>query len=143
MPADQCPLEEGDRIDHKIFGFGTVHGEPVATVRPNHQARGGVEPAGWRVSIKWDDLSRSDSQVMSQALRKVSSPDSRPFSYWDRRWQPLLAAWLAARRDLEQASMTFRPLPDAAVVKKLVALEASARDAMESFRRDETDGRHS
>ena len=142
MPSDKCPLEEGDRIDHKIFGFGTVSGEPVATVRPIHQVRGGVESAGWRVPIRWDDTSRSDSQVMNQAIRKVSSPDSRPFSYWDRQWQPLLAAWLAARRDLEQACMAFRPQPDAAVVSKLLVREASAREVMERFRRDEADVRH-
>lgn len=42
MEHGPCPLEEGDRIDHKKFGFGTVSGEPVSMMRGGNR---GPEPA--------------------------------------------------------------------------------------------------
>jgi len=81
MSGSNCPLEEGDRIDHNLFGFGTVVGAPIPMVGSNLRSASGVRDAGWSVPVKWDDPMRTAGAVMHQALRKVSSPDSRPFSH--------------------------------------------------------------
>lgn len=79
---------------------------------------------------------------MHQALRKVASPDSRPFTFWDRQWQPLLQAWKAARRETEQALSGFRPAPDLADVARLKDNELRAFDAMQRFLDEEGSGKH-
>lgn len=80
---------------------------------------------------------------MHQALRKVSSPDSRPFGYWDRQWQPLLQAWLAARRDVEQLSSSFRPIPERDALTRMQNVERKAFEAMQRFGDAEHRGKHS
>ncbi|CAN7495642.1 hypothetical protein LJR225_003485 [Phenylobacterium sp. LjRoot225] len=142
MERGVCPLEEGDRIDHKKFGSGTVDGPPMATVGPDLGGRGGVRDAGWSVPVRWDDVERQPTRVAHWALTKVPSPDSRPFTYWDRQWKPFVAAWLAARRAVETATVTFRPPPDPAAMQALQADEADAFAAMTRFLKDETDGLH-
>ncbi|WP_321942129.1 hypothetical protein [Paraburkholderia tropica] len=142
MSSSKCPLEEGDRIDHKIFGFGTVVGAPVSMVEPDTQSANGVRDAGWSVPVKWDDPTRTAGAVMHQALRKVSSPDSRPFSHWDRQWQPLLQAWLAARRDVEELSSSFRPVPELHTLTRMQEVERKAFEAMQRFWSAEQSGEH-
>lgn len=87
MSSLNFQFEEGDRIDHKLFGLGTVNGAPVAVVGPDVGRVGGVRDAGWRIPVRWDDPSRTAGAAMHHVLRKVSSPDSRPFAHWDRQWQ--------------------------------------------------------
>jgi hypothetical protein len=142
MERPACLLEEGDRIDHQKFGFGTVDGPPIATVAPDLKSRSGVRDAGWSVPVRWDDPDRQPTRVANWALRKVSSPDSRPFTYWDRQWKPLLEAWFAARKAVEAASATFRPPPDPEALKWLRAAEEAAYAAMARFVKDELDGLH-
>lgn len=96
-------IAEGDRVDHKIFGFGTVveagnKGFSSSNTRPG---------SGYPVTVKWDDPERRDSGVMHWALTKVSSPDVRPYKYWDKQYQPLRENWLSARRRVEQLSVSF------------------------------------
>lgn len=136
------PFEEGDVVDHRLFGLGTVTGPAMAVVRPNLRKPGGVEDAGWRVPVRWHDPARGEGDMSSGALRKVSSPDSRPFAYWDRQWRPLRDSWLSARRDLEAAVATFRPPPDAAALARLRSVEARAWSALEDFVRDDLNGKH-
>lgn len=137
MSQGTCPIEEGDRIDHKRFGFGTVIGAPVAVVGPDLSGPTGVRDAGWWLHIRWDDPARADSEmgyrVDSPHMRKVSSPDSRPFTYWDRQWQPLLQGWLAARRETERLASGFRPLPDKAELARALSAEQRAYEAMQEF----------
>jgi hypothetical protein len=141
MSSSYCPFEEGDRIDHKLFGFGTVAGEPVAVVGPD--ARGtGVRDAGWRIPVKWDNPTRTAGAILHQALRRVSSPDSRPFGHWDRQWQPLLQAWLAARRDVERISASFRPAPEPHALTRMQDAERKAFEAMQRFWEEEQSGQH-
>lgn len=142
MAKEQCPFEEGDRVDHKICGFGTVNGPPVAMVGPNPQRLTEIIDRGWMIPVRWDDPARTSDRVDHSALTKVSSPDARPFTYWDRQWQPLLKAWLAARRAYEDAAKAFRPLPAPEVLAQLRAAEESAYAAMEAFKQDEREGRH-
>lgn len=142
MSSSSCPLEEGDRVDHKIFGFGTVVGAPVAMVGPDLRRTNGVRDAGWSVPVKWDDPTRTAGAVMHQALRKVSSPDSRPFGHWDRQWQPLLQAWLAARHDVEQLSSSFRPVPEPDALTRMQDVERKAFEAMQRFWDAEQSGEH-
>nr|CDQ33425.1 hypothetical protein BN993_02867 [Virgibacillus halodenitrificans] len=146
MSRTECPLEEGDRVDHKLFGFGTIIGAPVAVVGPDMHSSSGVRDAGWRLLIRWDDSTREDSdmgyEMGSPHMRKVSSPDSRPFTYWDRQWQPLLQAWLEARKKVERVSSTFRPLPDRAELERALVAERSAYEAMQRFWESEASGQH-
>lgn len=142
MEKAVCPFEEGDRVDHKLFGMGTINGVPVAVVSPDLNSPRGIRDAGWIVPVHWDDPQRTAKSVASWALRKVSSPDSRPFTYWDRQWQPLLQEWLQARRAFEAALMHFRPPPDARKVELLQRQEEQARVAMRAFVQAELDGRH-
>jgi hypothetical protein len=50
MSSSNRPFEEGDRIDHKLCGFGTVAGGPVAVVGPDALGTG-VREAGWRIPV--------------------------------------------------------------------------------------------
>lgn len=142
MTIEGSPLEEGDRVDHKIFGFGTVNGAPTALVGPDMSSRSGVRDAGWSIPVQWDDPSRTADAVMHHALRKVASPNSRPFTFWNRQWQPLLQAWMAARRETEQALSSFRPAPDTADVARLKDKELRALEAMQRFLDEEGSGNH-
>jgi len=142
MSSLNCPFEEGDRIDHKLFGLGTVTGAPVAMVGPDIHSAGGVRDAGWAVPVKWDDPTRTAATVMHQALRKVASPDSRPFGHWDRQWQPLLQTWLAARRDVERLSSEFRPVPDIRALRRAQEVEREAFEALQRFWEAEQSGEH-
>jgi hypothetical protein len=142
MTIDGSPLEEGDRVDHKMFGFGTVNGAPTATVGPDMSRHGAIRHAGWSIPIRWDDPSRTAGAVMNHALRKVASPDSRPFTFWDRQWQPLLQVRKAARRETEQALSSFRPAPDPADVARLKDIELRAFEAMQRFLDEEGSGKH-
>lgn len=143
MKNENCsPFEEGDRVAHKIFGFGTVNGAATPMSGPSMNEPGGIRDAGWRIPVRWDDPSRTATAVAHHVLRKVSSPDSRPFTFWDRQWQPLLQTWLAARRETEQALSSFRPTPDLAVVAALKHKEEQASEAMQRFLEDEMSGKH-
>lgn len=112
MSGSNCPLEEGDRIDHKLFGFGTVVGAPIPMVGPDLRSSSGVRDAGWSVPVKWTIRCGPPEPSCITRCVKVSSPDSRPFSHWDRQWLTLLQAWLAARRDVEQLPSSFRSVPE-------------------------------
>lgn len=137
MTKQGCPLAEGDRVDHKIFGLGTVISAPVGMVSPDPRSPKGIKDAGWRIDVKWDDPERPDSAVASFALRKVSSPDLRPYTYWDRHWQPLLQAWLRARREVELLASSFRPLPDQDKLNKALKAEAEAYAAVVAFQNED------
>jgi hypothetical protein len=142
MSKPACPFEEGDRVDHKVFGFGTVSGAPVAVVGPGGRQSMEVVDKGWTVPVAWDDRARTADRVAHWALTKVSSPDARPFTYWDRQWQPLLKTWIAARRLVEEASGSFRPLPDPERLQQLQAAETAAHAAIQAFIEAERAGRH-
>ena len=142
MAIAECQFEEGDRIDHRIFGFGTVSGSPVPMAGPEMSAPSGVIDKGWRIPVQWDDPTRTATSVADWALRKVASPDSRPFGYWIRQWQPLLRAWLAARRDVEQAVNNFRPRPAPSYTARLQDAETTALNAMNRFLDEERLGKH-
>lgn len=142
MSSSACPFEEGDRVDHKIFGFGIVDGAPTAMVGPDVGSVGGVRDAGWSVPVRWDDPKRTAGAVVHHALRKVSSPDSHPFTYWDRQWQPLLQDWVTARREVEQAFSSFRPAPTLTEVTRIQEAERRAFEAMQHFWEKERAGEH-
>lgn len=142
MNKVKCEFEEGDRVDHQLFGFGTVNGAPQEMNGPDAGATGGVRSAGWGVPVRWDDPDTKPCVCMHQALRKVSSPDSRPFTYWERQWQPLLQAWLVARQQVETAASTFRPMPDLGNLARLQDVERKAFEAMQGFWEQERAGDH-
>jgi hypothetical protein len=142
MSNSACPFDEGDRVDHKIFGFGVVNGAPTPVVGPDMKAVDGVRDAGWRVPVRWDDPKRTAREVMHYALRKVSVPDARPFAYWDRQWQSLRQDWLAARREVERAFLSFRPAPTQSEVANAQEAERRAFEGMLRFLDQEQAGDH-
>lgn len=142
MSRITCPFDEGDRVDHRIFGFGIVSGTPTPVVGPDLIAVSGVRDAGWCIPVRWDDPKRTAGAVMHHALRKVSIPDARPFTYWDRQWQPLVQDWLAARREVEQVFLSFRPLPAPSQVTNAQDAERRAFEAMLRFLENEQAGEH-
>lgn len=142
MNADECPFIEGDRVDHQLFGMGTVCGTPVAMVGPDMESADGVRDAGWCVPVRWDDTTRTAEAVMHHVLTKVSSPDAHSFSHWDGQWQSLLHAWLTARRGVEEICATFRPVPAEDALMKAQAAERAAFDAMRGFWAAENSGGH-
>lgn len=78
-------IAEGDIVDHKLFGLGKVQAVD------NRGYINGTEVTGngYPVTVSWDDPDRREFTVMSYALKKVSSPDVRPFIFWEKQWQPL------------------------------------------------------
>ena len=127
-----CGLEIGDRVDHKLFGFGTVLDVSQGGVSyiPKESRKGIV----CRVKVEWDDPERVDSNsVMSWALEKVSSPNQRPYAYWEKQWRPLNQDWLAARRQVEHICSEFSPPPNEMELKAAIAKEKEAYTAMSAF----------
>jgi hypothetical protein len=78
MSNTACPFDEGDRVDHKIFGFGVVNGAPIPVVGPDPIAVGGSRDAGWCVPVRWDDPERTAREVMDHALARCRSPKLVP-----------------------------------------------------------------
>lgn len=150
MSQGSCPIEEGDRVDHKLFGFGTVVGAPIRSVSAHHysysRAQREVQQEQWSIQVRWDDPERPDSGITfkndGSIIRKVSSPDSRPFTYWDRQWQPLLEEWLSARREVERVASTFRPLPSDTDLARAADAEREAYRKMQEFWEQERAGKH-
>jgi hypothetical protein len=128
----KCLLMEGDRVDHKTFGFGTV--VEVSDYPSNS--------GGWKVNVEWDDKERNASSVLSSFLSVVSRPDTKPFVYYNKQWMPLKANWLAARRNFENAVETFRPEPSRENLIELQEIEKAAWAEIERFIDDDRSGRH-
>lgn len=136
---DKCQFVEGDRVDHQKFGLGTVSDTPE---RMNGMSLDRTIRMSWTVPVTWDNPSITAKRVVSTFLSKLSSPDARPFSYYDKQWQPLLATWRAARRNYEEAVSSFRPIPDSEQLKHLKHIENDAWLAMQAFLQDEANGKH-
>lgn len=103
--SEEERIQEGDVVDHKVFGLGKVK-----SVGPSgYISAGSSEANGYPVTVVWDDLSRRENTVMNWALSKVSSSDIRPYVFWDKKWQPLRDEWLKSRRRVEQLCTSFDP----------------------------------
>ncbi|WP_339436812.1 hypothetical protein [Pseudomonas sp. EL_65y_Pfl1_R32] len=98
-------IEEGDVVDHKVFGLGRA--KSVGFI--GHVGAGSNTGNGYPVTVVWDDPARPESGVMDWALTKVSSSNVRPYIFWDKKWQPLREEWLNARRLVEQLCTSFEP----------------------------------
>lgn len=122
-------IDEGDLVDHKVFGLGKVQAVDGPVCGPGETGTG----SGYRIAVAWDDPERQDSSVMSWALKKISSPDTRPFSYWDKKWKPLRAEWLRYRREVEQLCTTFDPAPDEQMLAEAMKAETAAWEKMKAF----------
>lgn len=126
MPETEYPfIGEGDRVDHRKFGFGTV-----------------IDVTGNQIEIDFDDHPGDVKRVMASFLTKIASAESRPLKFWDREWQRLQAAWLKARRDFEAAAAQFRPLPNTTALARLKAEEETAWATVQAFVEDERLDRH-
>lgn len=120
-------IAEGDRVDHKIFGLGTVIEARSKGFNGNNTGPGN----GYPVTVNWDDPDRRDTSVMHWALTKVSSPDVRPYKFWDKQYQPLREHWLDARRKVEQLAVSFEP--DWAELDNAIDAEEKAWVKMKDF----------
>lgn len=118
-------IGEGDRVDHRKFGFGTV-----------------TDVTGDRIEIDFDDQPGDIKRVMASFVTKIASAESRPLKFWDREWQRLQAAWLKARRDFEAEAAQFRPIPNTATLAMLRGKEEEAWAAVQAFVEDERLDRH-
>ena len=140
MTKAQDLLAEGDRVDHAKFGLGTV--SAVETFIQGNSTAADHGQTVQKVTVACDDPQRGKIRVLGSFLRKIASPDTRPFVYWDRQWRPLHADWLAARRAVEQALAGLRPAPDRDKLEGLRAAEAATLEALERFLADEQAGLH-
>jgi hypothetical protein len=122
-------ISEGDSVDHKLFGLGTVK------VVDDRGYTDGVSNTGngYPVTVVWEDTTRRETTVMHWALRKVSSPEVRPFIYWDKQWQPLREEWLKARREVERLCLTFDPAPEWQKLDAVMKTEEEAWMKMKVF----------
>lgn len=121
-------IAEGDIVDHKFFGLGKVK---AVNDHGYCNAKGSVK--GYPVTVSWDDPDRSENTVMSWALKIISSPDARPFVFWDKQWQPLRENWLSVRREVEEICKTFDPAPDMKMLQSALDAEAAAWSRMQDF----------
>lgn len=107
--TDKCPFEWGDRIDHKLFGFGTVNGEPSRSYGGDSRTFKTIKK-GWSVPVKWDDPDRQASTFSSNALRLVTRPDAKGGQFWGHEYEKLLKQVTEARAATEVAlKQGFRP----------------------------------
>ncbi|MGM0832434.1 MAG: hypothetical protein ACQEUK_06315 [Pseudomonadota bacterium] len=127
----QIELEIGDRVDHRAFGLGTVLDVSVPGISfiPPQNSKGPV----CQVSVQWDSPDQQDNTLMSWALKKMSSPDQRPYLYWEKQWIPLREEWLKARKDVERSCSTFSPPPNDEKLSAALLREKLAFEALETF----------
>jgi len=122
-------IAEGDIVDHKLFGLGKVQAVDDRGYINGTGANGNGHP----VTVAWDDPDRRECTVMNWALKKVSSPDVRPFIFWEKQWQPLREDWLKARREVELLCKTFEPAPEWRRLDEAIEAEAAAWVRMKEF----------
>lgn len=144
MSHEECPLKRGDRISHKLFGFGTVAGEPVAVVGPDTSTFKSV-PRGWSVPVEWDDRRRAPGRMASDALDKVSSPHTKGVHYWHHQWKKLKQAYDEAHTKTGALlAESFRASPpfsyDAFAAQH--AIEQKALNELVEFLRQDAAGEH-
>lgn len=97
-----CPFGWGDRVDHRIFGLGTVDGEPKAMCGAREDLRG-TEFKGWSVPVAWDDPERRDGKVGHNHLKLVERPDSKGGAYWNNEYGKLIAEAYTLRKKTDAA----------------------------------------
>lgn len=136
-------FEDGDRVESKNFGFGTVIEISGACYSGDLRTGKEVKETAYAVKVRWDDPARDEMSILSTALTKISSPDARPFTYWNKKWQPLYQSWLHARRELELAYSSFRPLPNPLTINIARQAEKEALAKLEDFLAQEKSGAHS
>lgn len=141
---DPCPFQWGDRIDHKLFGFGTVDGDPVASVGMNPKTYR-TEPRGWMVPVKWDDPERTATQVASVALNLVTRPDAKGSAYWNNEYQKHLKSIQVARTATDTAlKNAFRPHKGNGLeaLQRALEEEQDCMETLKAFLKDDANGEH-
>lgn len=134
----------GDRVDHRLFGLGTVNGEPVATEGPTKDGRG-IEDKGWRVPVKWDDEARAQGSIASHALRLVDRPNAKGGAFWHAEYLKLVTTSAEASKGVEAAIRSaYRPFEGEGLQRLQIALKAEgrARAALVEFLEADERGEH-
>lgn len=145
-----CPIQWGDRVDHKLFGFGTVVGEPVPMMGASLRGPPRTVARGWSLHVKWDDPAQAASDIgfnsaRSNVLRKVSSPSAKGHAYWESEWRKRLAALAEARtRTQAYVDHAFRNVPPFSPEKlgQLRKAEEEAFAGIEAFLAADAGGEH-
>lgn len=136
-----CPFEWSDRVDHRIFGLGTVTGEPRAGFGATKNGCG-TEFKGWSVPITWDDPDRNPGRVMDYALRVVDRPDAKGGAYWSSEYRKLMADILSLRKKTDEAiEQAFRRADGKGVAGLLTVLETDRAAMSETIAFLEADER--
>lgn len=144
IDPDTKPFQWGDRVDHKLFGFGTVNGDPVALCGPAPR-KYEIVSKGWRVPVKWDDPSRTATMVACFALRLVTRPDAKGGAFWNNEYKELLERVLKTRATSESAiKQGFRPHDGEGVerIDRALKLEQEAVAELREFLKADEAGDH-
>lgn len=153
MKADQhgsCPVQWGDRVDHKKFGFGTICAEPIPMSGPSDRDPW-VVAAGWRVRVEWEDPARQPMDIAYQpdgpnvVLTKVSSSAAKGYAYWQNEWrkhfEPVQAASEETAAYLRQSFRTNPALSKAKLHELRRREDEAVKELVAFLDRDEA-GEH-
>ena len=141
----KCPFQWGDRINHKLFGLGTVDRNPVGVCGPDRQGHQTVSQ-GWTIPVKWDDENRTAAKVASFALRLVTRLDAKGGAYWNNEYKKLLEVVQDVRANTDANLLAaFRPNEGTArsTLDELLKLENAALEKLRNFLTDDENGNHS
>lgn len=148
-----CPIQWGDRVDHRQHGFGTVNGHPTPYFAGSYEdgvARTGV--SGWHVPVSWDD---PDVSVVTADLHRfgksannlvlIDRPNAKGVKYWEAKWAGLINAVQSARQATDkQIGQPFRSgsAQSQAELAHLLEQEMQAIRALQEFTSNDDAGEH-
>lgn len=144
-----CHVQWGDRVDHRIMGFGTVVGEPVAMSGPieDRTMPGGYRdgPKGYSVTVKWDDPSKREGTFGCRSLQLVTRPNAKGSGYWNNEYEKLLAEVMWSRRLTDAALKSgFRPKEgdSLSAIERALMAERGPMERLANFLAEENKGEH-
>ncbi|MBC9209813.1 hypothetical protein IBL26_23450 [Roseomonas aerophila] len=126
---ENCPFQEGDRVNHPILGSGTVSGTSEVLALPDPRQ---TSPE-WRVPVRWDDDSLAIASAVSTALTLVLSPELKLHHSLRQHWKGLFEAWRSARRNVEAYAATLWLRSDPLEWRALCLEEDRAFRSMQAF----------
>lgn len=124
-----CSFEWSDRVDHRIFGLGTVTGDPMAGIGATKYGHE-TEFKGWRIPVTWDDPGRGSFAVMDYTLRVTDRPGAKGGAFWSSEYGKLVSDTQSARKNTDQAFEKAFRRPDGNGVAGLLTLLETERAAI-------------
>lgn len=149
----ECPIQWGDRVDHRQHGFGTVNGNPTPYYGGSYE--GGVAwtgVSGWHVPVSWDDpdvaVSEADFHRFGKSANNlvlIDRPDAKGVRYWEAKWAELIKSVQSARQATDrQIDRSFRSgtAQSHAELAQLLEQEVEAIKALQDFTNRDNAGEH-